>query len=1194
MQLKSLELRGFKSFPHKTQLNFDPGMTVIIGPNGSGKSNISDAIRWVMGEASSKSLRGVKMEDIIFGGTDRHSPMGYAEVSLVFDNRDGALPYEYDEVSLTRKYYRSGESEYMINRKQVRLKDIVELLLNTGLGKSGYSIVSQGQIADIISRKSEDRRGIFEESAGIARYRYKKNEAERKLIGVQDNLARVDDIIGELAGRIEPLEAEAAKARQYLELYEARRAAEVSLLLYEVDHIKQNREGLERDYGIAAHELELCDGDITTLEGQQETLVAESHENHRRTEGNAKLATELRDRKHENASSIMLLERDVEFCGRELERIAAESETLSKRLASGDQEEKRLGEERLGGEEKHSELKSQLAAAEANLGEIRESLYTLQSRRSELETERTAALERVMSAKLELSTAENAQSNQAVRLEEIHAEIETSNERINSILSELSNSQNTLADYDARLAVLDDKLTKGVSEQQSLGTMQTKLNNEANALRGKQAQLQERAGALSRIREHFEGFAGSVKSVMQSSLRGELHGICGPVSELISAKDAAMNTALETALGSSIQNIIVENETSAKSAMALLKERRGGRATFYPLSTMSSSPLNVDTSRLSASVGFVGIASDIVHYDTKYAPVIKYLLGRTVIADNIDNATNMAREFGYKFKIVTTDGQVINAGGSFTGGSTKTESGILSRNSEISRLEQEGAEVSASLSNLTEELAQLDAKLKAVETATAGLTEERELTNLMRNTADTQHRVLLARHESEAAALLTQTQARDSLLDTNAKSDLVALQSAITDAENQAETASANLAALEVEITATSRELDICIDEKNRLAMAVAAAEKDIAMLAREVERLAQSKSEAAEQIANFARQTEGQIARRKRAVEEIATLTTAAQGIENEIAALEQSGENLRNSNMELEIKIEAVRGKIREKTRTRETLFREFTRLSTRLETIGGEQDTHMARLWDEYNLTYATAVELGYPPVTAESKQSVSSAMNRARTKLRELGNVNVGAIEEYAEVRERYDFLTAQADDLKSSRDELTEIIVKLEYEMRMRFKEAFERINEHFKETFVQLFGGGSAELALLDEEDILNCGIEINVAPPGKIVNSLSLLSGGEQVFVAIALLFAVQKVNPAPFCFLDEIDAALDEVNIGRFAAYAKRASESTQYIIISHRRGTMEEADTLLGVTMQERGISRVLSLNVNEVEAKLGKIG
>ena len=1194
MRLKSLELQGFKSFPDRTKMNFDAGMTVVIGPNGSGKSNIADAIRWVLGELSSKNIRGTKMEDVIFGGTDNRRPMGYAEVSLTFDNREGEniLPLEYDEVTITRKYYRSGDSEYLINGQKVRLRDITELFMNTGLGKSGYSIIGQGRIAEIISKKSEDRRGIFEEAAGIAKYRYRKSEAERKLEKTDDNLARVTDILSEIEGRVGPLEKEAEKAKKYLELYEEKKQVDVSLWLYEIDSIHTRSKKLQENYEITSHELDMANDSLAGLERQTELLLQRMRENNEKSESARKEAGELSEKKHEADAQVLLCEKDLQHLEEERIRLDAE---ITAREKDGQTAVLRLGElaeQKKDEEERLTALAGALSELDGRINRIREEISAHGEKEEKASANTESAREALQRLLLELSTLEGSKTSEDERRKELEERIAEASAKIQKTGEELLRSERTLTDYKQRIASLKEeieKLDKAIAGEN--GALQKK-KEECDALTVKRDTVRERVKLLQKMEEHFEGYAGSVRYVMSKAGEGALSGICGPVSKLIKV-DEKYAAAIEVALGPALQHIVTEDEPSAKAAIEELKRSGSGRATFYPLSNMTPQKLDIDYKKLEKAPGFLGLASDLADCGKAYRPVVDYLLCRTVICKTLDHASDIAKAFSYKFKVVSLDGQVVNPGGSLTGGSLKKEAGILTRSAEIGRLQKEDEKLTAEIEKLEKELTSGKKKLTELDAEKDRQNSTLEIVSVMFTSEDTEYKVRSASLESDKGQLSALREGMEALRQQMDSFDAqkATLEEAIKKAEEQVEARKNEEDETQKQRTELERARDAEIEKKNALLLEKSSLEKDRAATALENERVLQHIEELKNANAE-GEESKNKIARKKEECrQKIEDGKDRSSKISLRLKVLEDEDAGIRAETMEFETRSNEIREQQKEKTRHKEIIFKEFTRLESALDAIRSEQERYTTKLWEEYELTYAASKELAYPEVTEETRSANVTKQNKLRSRIRELGAVNVGAIDEYVEVKERFDFLSKQYKDLTDARSELNSVIKSLETDMKDRFEQVFAAINENFRLVFAELFGGGTAELSLSDPENVLESGIEIAVAPPGKIIKSLSLLSGGEQVFVAIALFFAILRVNPAPFCLLDEIEAALDEVNVARFAAYAKDYSDKTQFIIITHRRGTMEEADTMYGVTMGERGISKVLPLHLNEVEAKTG---
>lgn len=1194
MRLKALEMQGFKSFPDKTVLNFNRGITVVVGPNGSGKSNITDAVRWVLGEMSTKNIRGSKMEDVIFGGSDNRRPMGYAEVSLVIDNTcgTGRLESEYDEVTVTRRYYRGGDSEYLINGKTVRLRDIAELFMNTGVGKTGYSNIGQGKIAEIISQKSDERRSVFEEAAGISKYRYKKNEAERKLKDTEANLVRLNDILSELGSRVGPLEKEAAAARKYLDLYEQKKSVDVSLWLYDAEAMRVKATETEKIYMAAKLGLESVDGEISSLEDRSEKLTEKFSAGQRNAEELADKISGYIESRHSIESSARVLENDILHTESRISQTKGELEARRQSLCdavgraeelAGTLEECR---KRLSGIKDEEEKTVSDAENQKKICEEAEKLIL------DREDDEKIVEAELLDIKVRLSALEGSHEAENGRSEGIEKEIADSEEQIAKLTDAKNRAERTVSDYgqaiDNEKNALDAK-KRGLEE---LNGGLEKAREELSALCVSADGKRQRAEALSRMDELLEGYNYSVKNVMRAAGSGQVRGICGPVSKLITLKPE-YSVAIETALGANIQNIVTENEEAAKAAIAYLKRTNGGRATFYPITSVKAQPPGIRADELKRQRGYVGMADGLLGFDAKYAGVIGYMLGRTAVFDNIDNAAATAKAFGYKIRIVTLDGQLINAGGSFTGGSVKNDSGILTRGAEIAKLKDEIADIERQQKDADGKITDLCGKISTLKNEVASADGKISLLNTMMQAEQTRLEVAKSRLETEMSR-------RDALID-----DLSGLGEAHEHYDSEHRELTESLRAANSDLEEAKKRTKKAVADRNAADDLLAALEKKLNSLM--IDMTATGKDlEAAENsiTANDAAVAalEEQVGRSE---ELIVTLTekltdaknrieenrVSADALGGDIGELEKERKRVIEENLAFEKEQTEIRDRLRECNRQRETVLRDYTKAENLREQLKNDNDRLAAKIWDDYELTYTAATELGCPAVTEETRPSFGARQTELRNRLRALGSVNVGAIDEYNDVKQRYDFSKGQYDDLCKARESLDGIIGRLEREMKTRFVTAVDEINRNFKVTFRELFGGGSAEISLTDPENVLTSGIDINVAPPGKIIKNLISLSGGEQAFVAIALIFAILNVNPTPFCIFDEIESALDDVNVVRLAEYMKRYSEKTQFIAITHRRGTMEASDMLYGITMPDRGISRVLSMNVNEVEAKIG---
>lgn len=1192
MILKSLELQGFKSFPDKTTLTFDRGATVVVGPNGSGKSNISDAMKWVLGEISSKNLRGSRMEDVIFGGTDTRRQMSFAEVSVTFDNTDTQgtrLATDYDEVTVTRRYYRAGDSEYFINAKPVRLRDIHELFMNTGIGREGYSIIGQGKIAEIISRKSDERRAIFEEAAGIAKYKYKKEEAQKKLLAVEDNLVRVADIVGELESRVGPLEKESAKARQYLELYDRKKEADISLWLYDMQTLKAEIASLEDALKLSKNDYERACELLDELEGQGEHLYQLSQEYQAKTEEMREKSAAIAEERMRLESECKVAENEIQHIIARLDENADDAQTQKKQL---DAAMEHLRNTTAALEDARAHQADAEAVCEHDRAVLEEADHALDeaySRLSAIGEEIAAAARAAGDLKAEISALNSTKNAESVKYEEIRESREKYLENIALLEERSARAKESAAkykeksdEYERQTADTAQALTDIAAKKKTLGEQQNKLYLDYTANKN-------RIDALSRMEELFEGYSRSIRFIMGEYEKGRLQNakLYGPLSKLITV-DPKYATAIETALAGNIQNIAVEDEASAKAAINHLKKNNAGRATFYPITTMRASVFSDSLDRAKAQDGFVGLADSLVSCEEKFEVIIRALLGKVLICDNIDHAAALARAYNYRYRIVTLDGQQINAGGSFTGGSVKHDSGMLTRTVEIDRLKEECRVLSGEIGAIKDTLSQLDKESKVHSDKLEAIRINAQMIATLSQAEATQQQVIEAQlvSDREMLASLDADEEKLSRAGENFREEYERLQTLYEQTlaretalkEERASTESireeAGRALNEAQRTLSRHQIRLADTARDIAAAegAVAADEQTISAIRTRTEAV------GAENVTLTERRTAYE--------KQIQTNRTSIAEQETQAAETDEQIRQYRAMTLDCEQKAAALRAQIKEQTHTKELLFRQFTKVESKLGQAQNEQDKKVAALWDEYELTFSAAALLGYPVVTEETRAQTASCLAGLKSKIKALGSVNVAAIEEYTEVKERYDFMTAQVEDLTKSKTELAGIIFELEGEMRSRFSDAMRRINHHFQIVFRDLFGGGHAELILTEPDNILESGIEINVAPPGKIIKNLMLLSGGEQAFVAIALYFALLKVNPSPFCILDEIEAALDEVNVDRFADYLHKNTDQTQYIVITHRRGTMEVADRLYGVTMVERGISTVLSISADEV--------
>ncbi len=1195
MYLKTLELHGFKSFPNRTVLTFERGATVIVGPNGSGKSNISDAMRWVLGELSSRNIRGTKMEDVIFGGTDDRRPMGFAEVSVTFDNSDSEnrLDTEYDEVTVTRRYFRTGESEYLINRQPKRLRDIYELFMNTGVGREGYSIIGQGKIAEIISKKSEERRQIFEEAAGISKYRHRKEESERKLKATQENLDRVKDILFELESRVIPLEKEAEKARKGLAIYEEKKRADVSLWLYDTEKIRDDIEVAENAWKLSSHELEIVDQLISDLEAQSNTLYEKNQSNRLVSE---QLMTKIREtdtKLHELDSALQMADSDfkhsaelIENCNLRIREIDSGKSSIQ-RSKNEYEDKKNLLDQSL--QNLLDARLEYLSEQQKLITQINEAKRQLEEALDELTVEENS----LTNLKIRIDVLKNSKTSDNTKSVDIEKEIGKYEKEGDELKKEADRCEANAAEFKVKIDEKDKIIFSAQNLIEQYSVSRSEESEKLSKLTLEHDTLVQRADVLQRMVDHFEGYADSVKFVMREYNNGNINAygkIHGPLSSLINV-DKRYITAVETALGASLQNIVVDNENVAKSAIGALKKSNAGRATFYPISAIKSSTETDEIRSAAKFKGYIGRADTLVESDKEYRSIIEWLLLRTVVFDNIDNASEAAKAFRYRVKLVTLDGQIINAGGAFTGGSAKKESGILSRLTEIASLRERASALESEINKTDKCVLKLSAEIQKAQDELKDAEQEKE--------------ILLTLSRSQFSALdnaNAKYAANRDIVDrlTNDYNNLIGQQS-LADDEIKSLTAdyNANLERIEAlkKYRAEKSEETGILDEKsdefeqkaNSIYIKIAETRKDIEGVQLMIDninlRIAEYDSDIEAQKARIS-----ELISKRDNIDNIKAENKAEyKSLEERLESLNAQRREVESGSDEFEREIAVIREKLKEKNASRQTFYEAMIKNENRYNRLIETQDKLGSQLFDDYELTYEEAVALEYPPVTEENREDVAAIQTSCRAKLRSLGNYNPGAIEEYAEVKTRYDALNTQYVDLTNSYNELIDIISRLENEMRTSFISAFESINKNFGITFKELFGGGNAELSLVDPEDVLTSGIEIKAAPPGKIIKNLSLLSGGEQSFVAIALLFAILKVNPTPFCILDEIEAALDEVNVFRFGEYVKKFNDGTQFILITHRRGTMEIGDRLYGVTMPQRGISQAIELNVNEIEGK-----
>ncbi len=1190
MRLRSLEIQGFKSFPDKTKINFNQGMTAVVGPNGSGKSNISDAMRWVMGEQSTKTLRGGKMEDVIFAGTAARKPQGAATVSLTFDNRGRELSVDNDEVTVTRKYYRSGDSEYLINGEQVRLKDVNELFMDTGLGKDGYSMIGQGKIAEIVGAKSKERREIFEEAAGISKYRYRKAEAERKLSQAQENLLRLYDILGELEGRVEPLRIQSEKAAQFIELADRRKSLEVSLWLKTLDKYKDALKARENKYLIAKGDEERLILEIEAIEEKITNAYEEMKDCLLKSEEYQNIKTNLQNRIAELKSEIAVKQNDITHNEENILRI---EEEIKRQKESDEQAEAEIVEKKARLESIKEELKTLTADREKRQEELTSLTKKgddFDSRLQTLNDEGNRIVLDLSRFSMTVLNLENFKADELSRMQAVKEEKA-------SLTSQIESEKETIEELKGLIKEIEDKkasITNTISGiTLKLDARQAKYDESKEAFEKIDLSVKEKlqkAKLLNDLEENLEGFAFSVKTLMKAAKDGVLKGVDGTVAQLIDVKKE-YSVAVETALGGALQDVVVKDEAVTKAGIRLLTEKKAGRATFLPLTSVNGRLLEV--AGLDDYAGYVALASELVKYDEKYENVVRFLLGRIVVVDDLDTAIAISRKHGYKFKIVTLDGQQVNPGGSFTGGSAAKNQGILSRKNEAEKLREEAKRLEEDKAIQEFKLNELSEQIKALQATREGANSEMIVANedYLRFSGDLQH------HEQ----YLSQLSARNVLLEGQLEESEKKLKKAendIAEAKDNTEKLTVRQNELKAELSEfagsqgdLTKEREELSDALSKLGLREIELHKDTENLLIMITELSGRKLKSDEEKASLEAQKQGYLDTIEGLKSEVSEKEAEGITFASQIEEYEQKIKDVLEKRTQIEGETTKLRAEEKEVSAKKEAAAGELARLEEQKLSAQKDYDNIISRLWEDYELTRSEAAEIA---VEIEDTSAAQKELNSVKNKIKSLGTVNLSAIEEYKEVSERYAFLKEQVSDASRSKDELTRLISALTKEMEAIFTESFAKINEHFGRIFVELFGGGRANLSLSDPEDILESGIDINVQPPGKIIKNLASLSGGEQSFVAIAIYFAILKVRPSPFCVLDEIEAALDDVNVTKYASYLRMLSDKTQFIMITHRRGTMEEADMLYGVTMQEEGVSKLLDLKVSEIEGKLGKIG
>ena len=1187
MKLRGLEVQGFKTFPDKTKLDFTNGITAVVGPNGSGKSNISDAIRWVLGEQSAKALRCSKMEDVIFNGTQQRKKTGYAQVTLSIDNSDRSLQFDGDEVSVTRRFYRSGNSEYLINNTAVRLQDIHELFMDTGLGRDGYSMIGQGKIDSIVSTKGEDRREIFEEAAGISRFRYKKADAEKRLEKTEENLVRLRDIMKELEERVEPLRIQSEKARAYLNYAEEKRGLEIALWLRTLDKSSLQIREQEDKISVAQSQYNNIEKALEDIQTESENIFSKQNICSEKAEKIRKESSGYETESAQKLSKISVFENDILHNQKNIERIEKDIYAMKTASEAIDREiiEKQgiIDKSRFDLKLKRAEL----GKYSQQFDSLRENENTSSNQLDEVNSEIADLSKKSADFKISYMTATSSVNEITSRMEVVENTVKARISQKDTLKNIIADNQNMLDECTENINTISEEISvkETAVNKQKADCDRLKIN--ADRLSLDSEQLFRKAKMLEELERNLEGFAQSVKIVMKESKKGTLSGIHGPVSRVIKTPPE-YSTAIEIALGSAMQNIVTTDENSAKSAIAYLKNINGGRATFLPMTVIKSRELN--ETGLENCDGFIGIASKLCSCKECYNDILSNLLGKIVIARDINCATDIARRYSYRFRIVTLDGQVVNAGGSLTGGSLAKNTGLLGRASEIEKIRSDARQISDNANRMKEKynsemqkFSEMSKKVGELKQKLSGLNEDKikitaEINSRRKEFENTEKFLdeIMEERKNSVSRLEELTQTMN-----NARQEYESYNKVIEEKQGIADK-------LLNDKNDFIQKREKVNEKLQEIKLSVITLEKDISSAESDIQNAKLRAENSEDKIKIQEAEIQSILQKNAQITSDIETLKAQVEELAEKIKISKQKIEELNAEKNSLEKRSSELRKQEREKSSERENINGELVRLEERRANLQKQYDEIINKLWEEYELTKREAENIA---VKIEEVGKAQRRLNELKQKIRSLGNVNVSAIDEYKEVKERYEFLKIQIGDVEKSKSELIRLINDLTKQMRDIFIERFNLINQNFSETFVELFGGGKASLSLADPENVLTTGIDISVEPPGKIVSHIELLSGGEKALVAIALYFAIMKVSPAPFCVMDEIEAALDDVNVYRFAAYLRRMNDNTQFICITHRRGTMEEADVLYGVTMQDRGISKLLELRASEVEQKLG---
>ena len=1176
MYLKRLELKGFKSFPNKTDIIFKEGVTAIVGPNGSGKSNVSDAVRWVLGEQSIKSLRGEKLEDVIFAGADKQKPMNFCEVALTIDNSDNKLNVDYSEVTIKRRAYRNGESQFYLNNKSCRLKDIKEILLDTGIGKDGYSIIEQGKVDEILSNNPVNRRKVFDEACGISKYRYKKNESERNLKNTKENLARINDIYVEIENQIKPLYNQQVKARKYLDLSEQLKKIEVNNYIREIQKIENQLKEINSQYEALIKELDNTDKSKIDFEESSKEINTQIEEVDKSIEKSSEYINSIKSVIDKKDYEINLLNQSRENSSKKIQRNIEELEKINKSSKENKENLGKLYKEKENNEKNINELKSQLNIFIEKNEINKNKIETLNEKIETLKDDIIELLNEKQDVSNKLTTLNANKDNIDQRNESIESEIKEINDKVKEKEVLLEDLKEKINDKKEKLNDFKEKIN---NYYERLNSLKEENHNLSNKIQNNNYSLKEYTSKLNvyiDMENHYEGFNRGVKEVLKNK---NLKGIYGALGQVVTV-EGKYEKAIEAALGAYMQNIITADENSAKAAINYLKHNKIGRVTFLPMNIIKSKKIN----NIQSKTPFIGIASDLISYDEKYRDILENILGRTIVIDNIDQGIKFARETGHKYKVVTLDGDILNPGGSLTGGSLKTSGNILSRkrlinefNEKINNTKAENIALEEKVLSIEKELVDCKENIKQYEEEVKVL--DKKL--IFNNSSYSRYEEEVNSLKSSMKKLETEKENLGSNLNYTMEKKSI-LENQIKDIDNNHAENKETIENLNKEL---NKENEIYENEKSKFDSINLQLTKDKEILKSQnadIERIKAYLNELSNKISLIDKENKDEESEIKEIDEKIIIENREKENLKTQLNDNNKNLENKKIARENLKQKLDENNVKLKDIDKQFMELKESIFKVESRIEKLESNKEANNFKLFEDYNLTYLQAIELRDDEIEINKK-----ILDTLKKDIKSLGNVNVDSIEEYKEIKERYDFYSEQKEDLQKSIEAIEEIIKDLEEHMKIQFKEEFAKINENFKYVYNRLFGGGEGNLTILDQANILESDIEITAKPPGKKMKNLSLLSGGEKALTAISILFAILLAKPTPFCILDEIEAPLDDSNIARFGTFLKELTSKTQFIAVTHRRGTMEAADYIYGVTMEQRAISKVIALSLNEAE-------